>query len=172
MDKKAGCIEKTNNGTNEKDRSVHLPTVGDENKITDDDVDNTKHTEVFDDDKTPPEGTSEHDELSRLKLENATLRQKLANTNLKASAEQQQLRSDIMRLELQLKECDESARYFLDHLEKLLDKRNDEEIELRRENTHLQSSLDEVKKELTKVKHNESEELSRLRTNNTKMDLF
>ena len=60
----------------------------------------------------------------------------------------------------------------LDHQEKLLNERNDEEIELRRENMRLQSSLDEVKKELTKVKHNESEELSRLRTNNTKMDLF
>ena len=60
----------------------------------------------------------------------------------------------------------------LDHQEKLFDERNDEEIELRRENMRLQSSLDEVKKELTKVKHNESEELSRLRTNNTKMDLF
>ena len=60
----------------------------------------------------------------------------------------------------------------LDHQEKLFDERNDEEIELRRENMRLQSSLDEVKKELTKVKHNESEELSRLRTDNTKMDLF
>ena len=60
----------------------------------------------------------------------------------------------------------------LDHQENLLDERNDEAIKLRRETMRLQSSLDEVKKELTKVKHNESEELSRLRTNNTKMDLF
>ena len=58
--KKTGWIEKTNIGTNNKNRSIHVTTVGDEQKLTDDD--NITHTGGFDDDKTPPEGTSEHQE--------------------------------------------------------------------------------------------------------------
>ena len=60
LDKKTGWIEKTNIGTNDKDRSVHLTTVGDEQKLTDDD--NITHTGGSDGDKTPLEGTSEHQE--------------------------------------------------------------------------------------------------------------
>ena len=132
-------------------------------------------------------------ENDRLQLSLHEIPQKLIKMQNKESEELRQLRSENKAIKIFLNETkmevqgcykhyaeqiEDQANMIvayeldLDHQEKLFDERNDEEIELRRENMRLQSSLDEVKKELTKVKHNESEELSRLRTNNTKMDLF
>ena len=132
-------------------------------------------------------------ENDRLQLSLHEVQQKLIKMQNKESEELRQLRSEnkAMKIFLNEKKMEVQGRYKsyeeqiedqanmivaleldLDHQENLLDERNNEAIESRRENMRLQSSLDEVKKELTKVKHNESEELSRLRTNNTKMDLF
>ena len=53
-------------------------------------------------------------------------------------------------MKVYLEECEEQQQESFEYYEKLLDKRNDKKIEMMKENTRVQSLLDEAEKELEK----------------------
>ena len=84
----------------------------------------------------------------------------------------QRLRSENMTLRADLKEFEEQQEEYVDYYEKLLDKSNDEMIEMKKEYTRVQRLLDEAEKELEKMKNTKNEELERVQADNTKVYQF
>ena len=93
-------------------------------------------------------------------------------TNHRESDEMQRLRSENMTMRANLKEFEEQQEEYVDYYEKLLDKSNDEMIEMKKEYTRVQRLLDEAEKELEKLKNTKNKELERVQADNTKVYQF